>query len=103
MPVSCCAVNCANRFQKGSGIGFYVFPVDSERKQHWVQAISRDQWEPKLMDCLCGEHFVSGQPSKNPEDIDYVLTVFKDRKRRSGTLAVDEELKGRGCANNEDK
>ena len=37
MPVSCCVVNCANRFQKGSGIGFYVFPVDSERKQRWVQ------------------------------------------------------------------
>ena len=22
--VSCCMVNCVNRFQKGSGIGFYV-------------------------------------------------------------------------------
>ena len=32
MSVSCCTVNCVNRFQKGSGIGFYVFPVDSEKK-----------------------------------------------------------------------
>ena len=95
MPVSCCAVNCANRFQKGSGIGFYVFPMDSERKQRWVRAISRDRWEPKLTDRLCGEHFVSGRPSKNPEDIDYMPTVFKDRKRRSGTLAVDEERQNR--------
>ena len=95
MPVSCCAVNCANRFQKGSGIGFYVFPVDSERKQRWVRAISRDRWETKLTDGLCGEHFVSGRPSKNPEDIDYVPTAFKDQKRRSGTLAVDEERQNR--------
>ena len=54
-----------------------VFPVDSERKQPWVRVISRDRWEPKLMDCLCGEHIVNGRPSKNPEDIDYVPTVFK--------------------------
>ena len=32
MPVSCCAVNCTNRFIAGSGIGFYVFPV--KRKKH---------------------------------------------------------------------
>ena len=69
--------------------------MDSERKQRWVRAISRDRWEPKLTDRLCGEHFLSGRPSKNPEDIDYVPTVFKDRKRRSGTLAVDEERQNR--------
>ena len=40
-----------------------VFPVDSERKQPWVRVISRDRWEPKLMDCLCGEHIVNGRPS----------------------------------------
>ena len=71
-------VHCVNRFQIRSGIGFYVFPVDSERKQHWVRAISQDRWEPKLTDRLCGEHFVSGRPSKNPEDIEYMPAVFND-------------------------
>ena len=26
IPVSCCAVNCTNRFKAGSGLGFYIFP-----------------------------------------------------------------------------
>ena len=95
MPVSCSAVNCVNRLQKTSRIGFYIFPVDSERKQHCAWAISRDWWEPKVTDRLCGEHFISGRPSKNPEDINYVPTVFKDRKKQSGILAVDEERQNR--------
>ena len=49
----------------------------------------------EVTDCLCGEHFVSRRPSKNPEDIDYLPTVFKDRRRRSGTLAADEERQNR--------
>ena len=33
MPVSCCAVDCTNRFTKGSGVGFFIFPVNPERKK----------------------------------------------------------------------
>ena len=34
---------------------------------------------------LCGEHFVSGRPSKDTEDVDYAPTIFKDGKRRHVT------------------
>lgn len=90
MPVSCCAINCTNRFSKDSGIGFYVFPADSERRKRWIHAISRDKWEPKSHDRVCGDHFVKGRPSKDANDIDYIPTIFKDRKRRSNPLKEDE-------------
>ena len=95
MPVSCCAVNCTNRFTAGSGIGFFVFPVNNERRKLWVRAISRDQWQPKATDRICGQHFVSGRPSKDPENIDHVPMVFKDGKRRVGTVATDRNREER--------
>lgn len=84
MPVSCCAVNCTNRFKKGSGIGFYVFPVNVERKKGWLQAISRGGGRsPKDHDRLCGAHFVSGKPSHDPKSVDFVPTIFFNSRKRS--------------------
>ena len=90
MPVSCCAVNCTNRFSKNSGIGFFVFPADEARKKLWCRAISHDKWIPKKFDRICGEHFARGRPSKNPEDVDFVPTIFKDRKRRIIGPKIDD-------------
>ena len=89
MPVSCCAVNCTNRFKAGSGIGFYVFPVNEDKRKAWIRAVSRAKWTPKPSDRLCGAHFVKGRPSKDPNDIDFIPTVFKDKKRRVQVTAVD--------------
>ena len=63
MPVSCCAVNCTNRFSKGSGVGFFQFPVDPRKL--WIRAISRvdvsgRKWEPSVHGRICGVHYVSG-------------------------------------------
>ena len=86
MPVSCCAVNCTNRFAKGSLVKFFVFPADPERRKRWIVAVSRDKWLPSKYDRLCSAHFVSGRPSTVPDDVDYVPSVFTDgKKRRSGT------------------
>ena len=82
MPVSCCAVDCANRFSKDSRVTFHRFPEDARRRELWIKAVSRDKWELKTHHRLCSEHFVSGRPSKDPEDVDYVPTIFKDAKRR---------------------
>ena len=38
--------------------------------------------ELKTHHCLCSEHFVSGRPSKDLEDVDHVPTIFKDAKHR---------------------
>ena len=45
MPVSCCAVGCANRFSKESDITFYRFLEEQGRRQLWVNAVSRAKWE----------------------------------------------------------
>ena len=83
MSVSCCAMLCTNRFTKGSGVGFFMFPVDPERKKRWIHVIFRDKWEPKSHGRLCGEHFVNGRLSKEPTNVHYVPTIFKDRKHPS--------------------
>ena len=76
MPVSCAAVGCTQRFQKGSGVGFSRFPVESSKKMRWIVAMRRDKWVPGDYSYICGKHFISGRPSKNPKDPDYVPSIF---------------------------
>ena len=56
MIVSCCAVSCANRYKKGSGLGFFCFPSDLQRRKAWKK------------------------PPDNPNNIDYVPTIFADHE-----------------------
>ena len=85
MLVSCYAVGCANRFSKESDITFCRFPEEQGGRRIWIRAISCVKWELKDHRRLDGEHFVSQRSSKDPEDIDYVPTVFKNSKRRHVT------------------
>ena len=82
MLVSCCTVNGTNRLKQDSGIGFYTFPARQKRREVWLKAISQAWWEAKSSDHLCDEHFVSGRPSIDPKNVDYVPTLFKDGKQR---------------------
>lgn len=66
-----------------------MFPVNEERRNLWIRAISRDRWQPKAHDRICGKHFVSGRPSKDPSSIDYVPSVFSDGKIRSNVPKFD--------------
>ena len=75
MPVSCCAIDCTNRFSKDSYVTFHRFPEDARMRELWIKAVSTHHR-------LCNEHFVSGRPSKDSEDVDYVSTIFKDAKWR---------------------
>ena len=61
---------------------FHHFPEDARRREPWIKAISRDKWKLKTHHRLCSKHFVSGRPSKDLEDVEYVPTIFKDAKRR---------------------
>ena len=93
MPVSCCAVGCANRYSKESTVTFHRFPEDSTRRQRWINAVSRDKWILKDHHRLCSDHFVSGKPSKDAKDVDYVPTIFCDGKRRSNVTEDPERAK----------
>ena len=65
-----------------SAVTFHRFPEDPERRRLWIRAVSRDKWEVKDHHRICSDHFVSGKPSKDRDDVDYVPTVLKDGKKR---------------------
>ena len=56
---SCSAVRCTNRALKTSGISFYRFPADPERRAKWVAAVRREDWQPSKYTCICSAHFIS--------------------------------------------
>ena len=80
MGKSCCAVGCANRYAKGSGIHFYRFPENPERRAQWIAAVDRKNWEPNHYTWICSAHFVSGVKSNDPLSPDYVPSVFGHTK-----------------------
>ena len=76
MGKSCCAVSCTNRFKKGSGIKFYRFPENEDRRLRWIAAVGRKDWLPNEYTWLCSDHFVSGCKSNDPLSPDYIPSVF---------------------------
>ena len=80
MPTTCCAVNCTNRHSSATAVTFHRFPQDPECRRLWIRAVSHD----KLKDHhrICSDHFVSGKPSKDCDNVDCVLTVFNDGENR---------------------
>ena len=75
MVKSCCAVGCSNRASKGSGISFYRFPSDPERRSKWIAAVKRENWEPSEHSWICSAHFIDGK-SDDPLSPDYVPSIF---------------------------
>ena len=83
-------------------------------------ATKRDKWVPGEYSYIWGKHFISGKPSKSPNDPDYVPSVFcfssttsvrqqiqaqnrKDRQkgrseRRMSLQIHEEESKASSCA-----
>ena len=80
MGKACCAVGCSNRFIKGSGVHFYRFPQDEERKSQWIAAVGRKDWIPNEYSWICSVHFVSGEKSNNLLSPDYVPSLFEHMK-----------------------
>ncbi len=73
----CCVMGCSNRFSKGCGLHFYRFPVNPERKNSWVAAVNRKDWQPTEFTWICRTHFVGGKKSDDPVSPAYVSTLFK--------------------------
>ncbi len=90
MGKSCCAVGCSNRFRKGSGVNFYRFPEDKERKLRWIAAVGRKDWMPTKYTWLCSDHFISGSKSNDPLSPDYVPSVFAHASTSLKRKAVED-------------
>jgi hypothetical protein len=76
MGKSCCAVGCTRRFSKDCGLHFYRFPKDSERRNIWISAVNRKNWEPTEHSWICSSHFVGGVKSDDPSSPAYIPTLF---------------------------
>ena len=59
--MSCCVINCARRFEKGSGITFFRIPDREPKRSAWINAIRRKNWVPSEHERVCSVHFLSGK------------------------------------------
>lgn len=87
---TCVVEGCTSRQSKNCGKGFFRIPVAFLKRQLWIAAIDRvkpdgQPWLPKVGDRVCSDHFVSGHPSHDPENTDYVPSMCL--KLPSGTCA----------------
>ena len=58
-------MNCSNLCVRGSGLSFYTFPADLDRRNKWIAAVNRKNWYPTEHTVICSEHFIDGQKSNN--------------------------------------
>ena len=80
----CAAVGCSNNQlrDRPRGIQFYRFPVDPARRERWFIRLNRRDpsgalWTPRSdATRLCSAHFVSGKKSQDPNDVDFLPSVF---------------------------
>ncbi|XP_065210031.1 THAP domain-containing protein 2-like [Planococcus citri] len=58
----CCAFNCSKSSDTNPELIFHSFPnaeKDKERRQKWIHAIRRKNWQPGKYTRLCSEHFLA--------------------------------------------
>lgn len=93
MPTTCCVINCHRRHSRESGIQFYRFPVDPDRRRRWLSFVARQNadgssWKPGPGDRLCSCHFISGKKSNLPSNPDYVPSVHVGNEFNGGDCEV---------------
>ena len=88
MGVVCCITGCENRNDVQKHLHFYKIPCkntpfEQRRRRDWLQAIKRDDWKhPEWTESrinqqrVCSSHFVSGERSDDPNNIDWIPTKF---------------------------
>ena len=67
-------------YKKASGIHFYRFPTDAEKRRKWIAAVKRERWSPNQNTWICSVHFVTGEKSNNPLAPNFVPTIFPHLK-----------------------
>ena len=65
---------------KKSGIHFYCFSEDKDRRAKWIDAEAHKNWEPTQHSWICSAHFVSESKDNNPLFPDYVPSLFPQAK-----------------------
>ncbi|GBM78410.1 hypothetical protein AVEN_2942-1 [Araneus ventricosus] len=87
--ITCSAYGCNMRSGTNafSIIKMYRFPKDPIRRRMWEIAVRRTNWKASSGSRLCSKHFISGKPSSDPKDPDYVPSkfVFSEDEKDSGS------------------
>ena len=84
---------------KGSGVSFYRFPADPERRKKWIAAVRRKNWTPGKNSWLCSAHFIGGRNSDDPLSPDFYPQVFASvsspvkRKQKRSLEAYERRAK----------
>ncbi|XP_029993709.1 uncharacterized protein LOC115421861 [Sphaeramia orbicularis] len=82
---SCCVVGCKSRDLRNRKLTFYIIPLETKRRNLWLQAIQRvngDDYIPEKNALICGAHFVSGEVSMDHDNPDFVPSVFTYSNRK---------------------
>ena len=80
MPSSCCAIGCVSRYSKDKGVKLFRFPIGKKQREAWIREIRREKWISNDYSRICQLHFISGRPSRDSNDPDFVPTVFSFSK-----------------------
>uniref|UniRef100_A0A3Q3G3U7 THAP-type domain-containing protein n=1 Tax=Kryptolebias marmoratus TaxID=37003 RepID=A0A3Q3G3U7_KRYMA len=75
MPVYCAAYGCSNRrsiVNRSRGITFHKFPIRTDLRRRWKDAVRRESFVPNESTVLCSEHF-------KPEDFDRTGQIVRLR------------------------
>ncbi|RVE70857.1 hypothetical protein OJAV_G00068850 [Oryzias javanicus] len=117
MAHNCCINGCKNRYSPASQIKFHRIPSGTRvfqtvRRQLWLDFILRANGNTNKLNQfsrICGDHFISGEASPDPDMPDYVPSVFtkqrptpkrrrvewiyrfRKRRRRSATAGTESE------------
>ena len=80
MVVSCLAIDCASRYTKGSGVGFFSISGRSCKTSFVDLSDSAPEtdgstWVPSTWDRVCGRHLQSGRPHPEAARPDFTPKV----------------------------
>ena len=70
MVASCSAWGCSNRETpqaKENGLTFHRLPKEEIRRQQWIKATKRQNWNPAMSAKICSEHFKQSDFKQNSE------------------------------------
>ncbi|XP_069753057.1 THAP domain-containing protein 5-like [Narcine bancroftii] len=101
MPVSCSALECKNRFKKGSGITFHRFPISKpDLMAKWLKAVARENWVPSPRATLCSDHFIKEcfeeRNDRRHLKFSSVPTIFPPPKNKTTGSRKSNKAKGSG-------
>ena len=74
----CCVVGCHRETVRDKGkVNFFTFPTkNQEKRQLWIKAVNRANWEPKRHTRICSDHFVGERHREERDHPDYKPSIF---------------------------